>query len=271
MKDERPEWARALAQPPVGEALESPALLSEPAWTKAYTELEPAWMKAVENAEARLIENIADASPDWSRLVSNAEPAWLKVMEDRAVLSVSEPDWSEAFAGLEPAWMKSLEASEAKWIENIARAEPAWSKFISTAEIDWVASIVEQFEHQQALLKGLIQGKSGEVDFGIVAAGSVAGTFPEQIAELRHELVVGLDPEADSAEAEEWGRDALNRIAAEREAILTGLKRAAMLVGGAKAAGVEVPAVIIVLLIAFVLLGEVADEVLREREDRQGP
>lgn len=73
---------------------------------------------------------------------------------------------------------------------------------------------------------------------------------------------------ATEAEAEELdkGADPLDRLSAEREAILTCLARVRESAIVAGLLEVPVPNVVLALIVAFVVLGEVADEILRERE-----
>ena len=59
----------------------------------------------------------------------------------------------------------------------------------------------------------------------------------------------------------------LSRLAAEREAILTCLNRVGKSMIAAGLLGVPVPDVVLGLIMVFIVIGEVSDEILSERAD----
>jgi hypothetical protein len=74
------------------------------------------------------------------------------------------------------------------------------------------------------------------------------------IEEVSGEGGVGFDSEA------------LSRFAAEREAILTCLKRFAYIAAAGGYFGVyQIPNIVLGLIVVFLVIGEVADEILTER------
>jgi hypothetical protein len=251
-----PAWMKAsksLAEPPWMKTMEN---LANPPWTKAFENLaEPPWMKAskslAEPPWMKAMENLAE--PPWAKaMTSLAEAPWIKTLENLA-----SPPWKRAFEGLaEPAWMKAFEhLAEPPWVKTLESfAEPAWSKALS-----------EQFTRQQGLFDGLLEAPS----FLTVRAGW-AGDLPkglrEQLAAYRDELVVEAATQAEATvESEVAQAETLSRLAIERQAILICLKRILMIAEGVKLAET---APVVLMLLAFVLFGEVADEILREREEQ---
>jgi hypothetical protein len=88
--------------------------------------------------------------------------------------------------------------------------------------------------------------------------------WPEQVAAYRKQIVTELAVE-DDAESTGGG---LKRLAEEREAIITCLKRIGVALEGAKfIPNFPIPALVIYLFCMLVVLAEVANEKLSERED----
>lgn len=87
----------------------------------------------------------------------------------------------------------------------------------------------------------------------------------DRVANYRDDLIDEVaDVAADDAET---AVDVASRLAAEREAILTSMRRTLAVMGAVKVAGVPVPYLLLVLMAVFVVLGEVADELICERTD----
>lgn len=125
---------------------------------------------------------------------------------------------------------------------------------------------VQQHERYRLLL----------ADFGRSAAvGDWSVTLPpgfaDQLATYKRNLLADIasrlpaDPEEVEGDVG-TGAEAWARLAAEREAILTCLDRTAKIMVAAKMAGVPLPTFVVVMLLIFVVLGEVADEILQERQ-----
>jgi hypothetical protein len=121
--------------------------------------------------------------------------------------------------------------------------------------------VLEQFDRQQKLLDELVRGPAI-----LRTLGAFSGTMPSAIADqadqFRDEVVAG-------AEGEEIDEkiDPLPRLAAEREAILICLARVKESAIVAGLLDVPIPDIVLALIVAVVVIGEVADEILRERED----
>lgn len=171
-----------------------------------------------------------------------AEPSWLKAFEHLA-----EPPWMKAWENLiDPPWKKALEDF----------TEPAWMKGFG-----------EHFARQQDLFGGLLESP-GYLTVRAGWSGHLSEPLREQLAEYRGELIDEAISQAEAAV--DYGvasAEALSRLATERQAILLCLKRILMIAEGARLAEVPVPAVVVLMLLVFVLLGEAADEILRERNE----
>jgi hypothetical protein len=238
----------ALGRPPLQPAWQKTLEdLANPPWMKAFQHLaEPPWMKALES----LTE-----PPRMKTMQNLAEPPWMKNLG-----SLAEPPWMKAFENLaEPPWMKAL--------ENLA--DPPWRKALENfAEPAWVKGLSEHLGRQQKLFDGLLQAP----DYLTVRAGWSGGlpdALLEQLAAYRDEVVSEAATQAEAAV--EYGiskAETLSRLATERQAILICLKRIFMIAEGARLAEVPVPGVVVLMLLMFVLLGEAADEMLREREEQ---
>ncbi len=120
--------------------------------------------------------------------------------------------------------------------------------------------LLEQFARQQRLLDELIKGPAILSSLGGLSSGASA-TVADRADGFRDELVVEVE-----AEEVEEGTDPLPRLAAEREAILTCLARMKESAVVAGLLDALIPDVILALILAAVVIGEVADEILRERE-----
>lgn len=119
------------------------------------------------------------------------------------------------------------------------------------------SSVLDQLARQQATLDQLVKGPA--ILTSLAAMPTDVFEWAERYRDAR------------SAETEDeeltGGNDPLPRLAAEREAILTCLRR---IRDSALAAGlleVPIPPVVLALLVIAVVLGEVADERLLEREN----
>lgn len=119
---------------------------------------------------------------------------------------------------------------------------------------------LEQFARQQRLLDDLTKGPAI-----LGTLGSYSGTLPSTIAEQADQF---RDELASTAEVEEVDEetDPLPRLANEREAILICLARVRDSAIVAGLTNVPIPDVILALIVAAVVIGEVADEILTERE-----
>ena len=230
--------------------------LAEPPWMKTLEKLaEPPWMKAMQNL----------AEPPWMKAL--AEPPWMKALE-----KLAEPRWMKNLGGLaEPPWMKAFEnLAEPPWMKALENlADPPWRKALENfAEPAWMKGLSEHLNSQQKLFDGLLQGPA----YLTVRAGWPGGlpeTLLDQLAAYRDEFVAEAATHAE--QAVEYGvakAETLSRLATERQAILICLKRVLMIAEGARLAEVPVPAVVVVMLLVFVLLGEAADEILRERDEQ---
>jgi hypothetical protein len=122
------------------------------------------------------------------------------------------------------------------------------------------SSMLDQLARQQAMLDQLVKGPAILGTLGAFS-GRVPSTVAEQADQFRDEL-------AAAAEAEEVDEetDPLPRLAAEREAILICLARIKESAIVAGLLDVPIPDVILALIVAAIVIGEVADEILRERE-----
>jgi len=121
-------------------------------------------------------------------------------------------------------------------------------------------SVLEQLARQQRLLDELVKRPAFLGSLGDLS-GAASSTVSERAEQFRDELAA----EAEAEEVEE-GNDPLPRLAAEREAILTCLVRIRESAFVAGLLDVPIPDVILALIIVATVMGEVADEILRERE-----
>jgi hypothetical protein len=119
------------------------------------------------------------------------------------------------------------------------------------------SSVLNQLARQQAMLDQLVKGPA--ILISLTAMPMEVFEWAERYRDARSAEVEDKELTGDN--------DPLPRLAAEREAILTCLRR---IRDSALAAGlleVPIPPVVLALLVIAVVLGEVADERLLEREN----
>ena len=106
----------------------------------------------------------------------------------------------------------------------------------------------------------------------LLAALGGFSDVPLIMIEQAERYLVDLRSEAsaENAATGESEDDQLRRLAAERDAILICLKRVGQAALIAEGLGVRLPPLVLGLILVFVVLGEVAEEVLQEREARAG-
>jgi hypothetical protein len=128
--------------------------------------------------------------------------------------------------------------------------------------------VLEQLTRQQRLMDELIRGPQILRSLAAVH-GSVPSGVIEQVEEYGDDLVDEITADAETAaEPVEALDEGLSRIAAEREAVVVALNRTSKILGGIYLGGVAIPPLVVVMVLVFVVLGEVADELLLEREKR---
>lgn len=120
--------------------------------------------------------------------------------------------------------------------------------------------VLEQLARQQRLLDELIKGPAILGTLGTFS-GTMPTTIADQADQFRDEVAAGAETEGLDEEA-----DPLPQLAAEREAILICLARIKESAIVAGLLEVPIPNVILALIVAAIVIGEVADEILSERE-----
>ena len=168
----------------------------------------------------------------------------------------------------QPSAVQMLTEERERW-ERLTQgpAEPSVieSVIAQKANIDRLISppIFEQLARQQRLFEDLVEGPkimrmlagwSGAMPLGLL----------REAEHYRHALRGEV-----TVEDSEIGPDenVLSRFAAEREAILTCLDRVGKSMIAAGLLGVPVPDVVLGLIMVFIVIGEVSDEILSERAD----
>jgi hypothetical protein len=128
--------------------------------------------------------------------------------------------------------------------------------------------VLEQFARQQRLMDELVRGPQILRSLATVY-GSIPSGVIEQVEDYGEDLIDEITYGASNAdEPVEVLEEGLSRVAAEREAIVIALNRTSKILGGMYLGGVAIPPLVVVLVLVFAVLGEVADEVLLERENR---
>jgi hypothetical protein len=167
----------------------------------------------------------------------------------------------------QPSAVQMLMEQRERW-ERLAQGptEPSVIESIiaQKANIDRLVSppIFEQLTRQQRLFEELVDGPkvwrmlagwSGAMPLGLL----------REAEQYRHALRGEVAVEDSEIDADE---NFLSRLAAEREAILTCLDRVGRSMIAAGLLGVPIPDVVLGLIMVFIISGEVADEILNERE-----
>lgn len=141
-----------------------------------------------------------------------------------------------------------------RMVEQVERTSRLAS-FSVTDQILRQQRIFDSLTQRTTLLQGLVSG-SASLPFEL---NDRAERYREDLLdEVEEEVALAADPSTAMP-------DVLARLAQEREAILICLKRIGYIGAAAHYFGVQIPRVALGLVIVFLVIGEVADEVLTER------
>ena len=128
--------------------------------------------------------------------------------------------------------------------------------------------VLEQLTRQQKLMADLVRGPQILRSLA-THYDSIPSRVIERVEEYGDDLVDEITADAETvAEPVEALDEGLSRIAAEREAVVVALNRTSKILGGIYLGGVAIPPLVVVMVLVFAVLGEVADELLLEREKR---
>lgn len=145
--------------------------------------------------------------------------------------------------------------TEPSAVERMIGQVERTNRLVSSSVLDQILRqqrIFDGLTQRTTLLQALVTGPAALPSELIVQAERYREALQDEVAEVATELPTAMP-------------DVLGRLADERETILICLKRIGQIGMVATCFGVKLPPAILGLVIVFLVLGEVADEVLTER------